>query len=307
MLEDASREVPDIVLACLKKRLTPMTIQDIQEQTGLPIWMIEEALKYLDRRGYHIKKIVSGEHTYYSLVRDGTHTKFVLTGDIETPIVLTGDFHVGSNQFVLEAYKRMLRDIDEYSVKHVCIAGDLLQGRGVYRTEFHDLAIPDISGQIEYAVSLLKEIPSSVGIHLVMGNHEEKIKGNVEVGLDALLLVSRQLPNCKYYGSVANLRLNKDFTYMMMHGSGPVTMGVTYRAERIWRELIEKPNILHLGHTHQSFVVRKGNTWWIISSGSLQRTNAWLMSKGWNAKVGYFILLEMDEGGIVLVERQVKA
>jgi len=257
---------------------------------------IRAYLKILQAKGYDIKEITSGQERLYVLIRTSSlkeEEMYRVHGSIETPIIITSDWHIGSKGFYKIAFDFLLKDVEQFGVNDVLLAGDLLQGRGVYRTEMADLLIPTVGEQIEVAVDLLSKLPARV--HLVTGNHEEKIKGSIHIGLDVLKILSKQLDHVFYYGNVAQFDLNKEYRYMMMHGSGSPTEATSYRVEKIWRELLFKPNILHIGHTHQLNLVQKGINKWGIISGTLQRTSSWLLSKGFTAKVGWIILEDIPD------------
>ena len=86
-----------------------------------------------------------------------------------------------SPEFLLisgQAFLDLIDCCEELSVATVMIAGDLLQGKGVYATEAADLAEPNLDYQVDTAENMLKMFPDCVKkIEVIMGNHEEKVKG----------------------------------------------------------------------------------------------------------------------------------
>jgi len=298
----------EYVLSILQKS-DPISLNELIEKASKKFInpseeSIRSSIRTIIEKGYDVKELIVNGERVYSLVRSpelNEENMYRSMGDISTPIILTGDFHFGSKSFYKLAFDQLVEDSKKFNIKDIMIAGDLIQGRGVYPTELEELSLPSISDQISGVSDLLSKLDCNV--HLISGNHEEKVQGSVDVGLEPLKIVARTCRNVSYYGHVANLKLNKDYTYMMFHGSGSVTTAVTHMIEKVWRELISKPNILHMGHTHQSAFVRKGNQRYLIMSGTLQRTNSFLIQKGWNAKIGWFIIKSIGSEYIEIIER----
>jgi DNA polymerase II small subunit len=97
--------------------------------------------------------------------------------------VLLSDLHVGSRTFLEGAFKRLLAwlrgdlgggDLRALarSVKYVIIAGDLVDGVGVYPGHERDLAIPDLYRQYEKAAEMLSGIPDYMELIVIPGNHD---------------------------------------------------------------------------------------------------------------------------------------
>jgi DNA polymerase II small subunit len=97
--------------------------------------------------------------------------------------VLTSDLHVGSNKFNKEAFKKFIqwlqgkygddrtREIASH-VKYVLIAGDIVDGIGVYPNQIKELVVRDVHRQYEYASSLLERIPEYIEVVVAPGNHD---------------------------------------------------------------------------------------------------------------------------------------
>lgn len=94
--------------------------------------------------------------------------------------VLLSDLHIGSNMFLHGAFKRFLSwlagncdDSDLVKrIKYVVIAGDLIDGIGIYPEQERQLAIRDPSIQYTTAAELLRSIPSHLRIIISPGNHD---------------------------------------------------------------------------------------------------------------------------------------
>lgn len=94
--------------------------------------------------------------------------------------VFTSDLHVGSRSFLEEDFKLFIswlkqreRDKDIVSrIKYIVIAGDAVDGVGVYPKQEADLKEPDVQRQYNVLSELLRQIPKSIDIFIVPGNHD---------------------------------------------------------------------------------------------------------------------------------------
>jgi DNA polymerase II small subunit len=97
--------------------------------------------------------------------------------------VLTSDMHVGSTKFQREAFKRFvlwlngkygdekMREIASH-VKYVLIAGDIVDGVGIYPNQIKELAIKDVYGQYKHAAKYIEQIPDYIEVVVTPGNHD---------------------------------------------------------------------------------------------------------------------------------------
>jgi len=97
--------------------------------------------------------------------------------------VLTSDMHVGSKKFLRDSFNRFilwlngkygddrLREIASH-VKYVLIAGDIVDGIGVYPNQVKELAIKDVYEQYKLAAKYLEQIPDYVDVIIIPGNHD---------------------------------------------------------------------------------------------------------------------------------------
>jgi DNA polymerase II small subunit len=97
--------------------------------------------------------------------------------------VLTSDMHVGSTKFQREAFNRFIlwlngkygdqkmREIASH-VKYVLIAGDIVDGIGVYPKQSKELAIKDVYEQYKHAAKYIEQIPDYIEVIIIPGNHD---------------------------------------------------------------------------------------------------------------------------------------
>jgi DNA polymerase II small subunit len=101
--------------------------------------------------------------------------------------VLTSDIHIGSTKFQKEAFKRFILwlkgkygtpEMKEIAsrVKYLLVAGDIVDGVGIYPNQQNELTIRDVHKQYDFAAKYLEKIPDYIEIFLSPGNHDASRK-----------------------------------------------------------------------------------------------------------------------------------
>jgi len=98
-------------------------------------------------------------------------------------LALTSDLHVGSNTFLGSTFDQFIRWLQGRvggdrereltgRIKYLTIAGDLVDGIGVYPDQEKELEILDIYKQYERAGELIGKIPDYIEVIVIPGNHD---------------------------------------------------------------------------------------------------------------------------------------
>ncbi|MEJ5293012.1 MAG: DNA-directed DNA polymerase II small subunit [Candidatus Methanosuratincola sp.] len=97
--------------------------------------------------------------------------------------VLTSDVHIGSKTFLRDDFERFLGwlrgETDEPRLKEIAsktkylvIAGDLVDGVGVYPNQEEELEVADLFDQYRIAAEYLSTLPDRIRIIIIPGNHD---------------------------------------------------------------------------------------------------------------------------------------
>ena len=105
------------------------------------------------------------------------------------------DLHVGSRSFLTENWAHLIEFLRgrgphpdlAASIDHVVIAGDLVDGIGVYPRQERDLAIPDLVEQYAELGRRLSEIPDRLTVVAIPGNHDAVSPAEPQPALPASL------------------------------------------------------------------------------------------------------------------------
>ncbi|MCF2208196.1 DNA-directed DNA polymerase II small subunit [Halobacterium salinarum] len=97
------------------------------------------------------------------------------TADRSVQAALISDVHVGSQEFAADAWRSFadwLHTPAAESVEYLLIAGDMVEGVGVYPGQDEELDIVDIYDQYETFAEHLKDVPGDMEIVMIPGNHD---------------------------------------------------------------------------------------------------------------------------------------
>lgn len=156
-------------------------------------------------------------------------------GPEEEFAVFLSDIHVGSNLFLMNEFQKFIRWIRQEAgtdsqreiakkVKYVFIAGDLVDGIGIYPSQEEELSITNISDQYKEFCRLIKEIPSNIPIIICPGNHDIVHLAEPQSAFDnEFAAVLNEIPNITLVTnpSLINVGKTKDFSgfdVLMYHG-----------------------------------------------------------------------------------------
>ncbi len=269
-----------------------------EEVTGLVLDEVIGVTGTADGKGrFFGKTILRPDLQAHSLIATG-----------EGGALLLSDVHVGSTYFMEDAWDRFMEwingEVDDSlglasKVKYAVIAGDLVDGIGIYPGQEADLAIKDVWEQYERAAELLNEIPDRIQVVLSPGNHDLVRQAEPQPALPESL---RDLfkKNVAFVGNPAAFRLG-GVDWLVYHGRSIDDLvlkipGLSYgEPEKAMVEMLKRrhlspiygnrvsiapeeedllvirrpPAILHCGHVHTVGMTRyKGVT--AINSGTWQ-------------------------------------
>jgi DNA polymerase II small subunit len=233
--------------------------------------------------------------------------------------VLLSDLHIGSKLFLAEDFARFLSwlngklgDLDIVErVRYVIIAGDLVDGVGVYPGQEMQLSERNVRGQYAVAKEFLKQVPKHMKIIIVPGNHDpvRQALPQPAVGQDVAGPLY-ELENIVHLGGPANVKID-GVNFLLYHGRSlddviatvpdltydrPVeAMEVLLKARHLaptygkrtalspeLRDMMvidPVPDVFHAGHVHTLDVGSYRGTL-VVNSGTFQAQTPFQMNMG---------------------------
>jgi DNA polymerase II small subunit len=86
--------------------------------------------------------------------------------------ILISDIHVGSDTFLEDAWLRFADWCSDTDAGYLLIAGDLVDGIGIYPGQEEELTIKNIYEQYDVFAGMLRDLPSHLQIVIAPGNHD---------------------------------------------------------------------------------------------------------------------------------------
>jgi len=224
--------------------------------------------------------------------------------------ILISDLHVGSNTFLEDAWLRFIDWLNlkigeekqktlAKQVKYIVVAGDLVDGIGVYPNQEKELLIFNIHKQYEKAAEYFSEIPKKIRVIMAPGNHDavRQSEPQPKLGYEITSMFSN---NISFVGNPALIEIN-GVHILIYHGKSmddliPSVPGMSYQnPSKVMIEMLRRrhlspiyggrnsiapelsdhfiidpiPDILHCGHVHTVGIAKyKGVL--VINSGTWQ-------------------------------------
>jgi DNA polymerase II small subunit len=173
-----------------------------------------------------VSKGKSGQLFTDSVVLPDVPGRRVVSSSHRVYAVLLSDVHIGSRMFLADDFSRFLRwlngdfgDKDLVSrIKYLVIAGDLVDGVGVYPGQEFQLAERDPKKQYELAAQLLKQVPGHIQIVISPGNHDAVRQALPQPAVAVDMAESLYaMDNVRWVGDPAYIKLH-GVTFLVYHG-----------------------------------------------------------------------------------------
>ena len=269
----------------------------------------------------------------------GFFTKEIIVPDIpdhfsnrsntETCAVFLSDLHVGNKFFMekeFDSFVSWLSDPDPIArkVRFVILAGDIVDGVGVYPNQDKELDCLTIEEQLTKLEEVLSKIPKSIKVFIVPGNHDPGRRALPQPAYPEKYSQNlRKHENFFLVGNPAMISLN-GVKVLVFHGQSiddivKTTPGLSYdNPTKVMRQLLksrhlspiygsqtpiapetedmmvidEVPDIFHVGHVHiVGFDMYRGVL--LLNSGTWQKQTPFQASIGLTPTPGLVVIVNL--------------
>ncbi|WP_435123693.1 DNA-directed DNA polymerase II small subunit [Halobaculum sp. D14] len=251
------------------------------------------------------------------------------TADRHVQAALISDVHVGSQEFMADAWSSFadwLYTEEAEAVEYLLIAGDMVEGVGVYPDQDEELDIIDIYDQYEAFAEYLKEVPGDLEIVMIPGNHDAVRLAEPQPGFDEELRDIMSVHDPQITGNPSLVTV-EGVKVLMYHGVSldeviaelpeekasydephkamyqllkkrhvaPQFGGHTRVApeEKDYLVMDEVPDVFHTGHVHKLGWGKYHNVL-AVNSGCWQEQTAFQKSVNIDPDAGYAPILDLD-------------
>jgi DNA polymerase II small subunit len=255
--------------------------------------------------------------------------------------LLLSDTHIGSKEFLQPLFNRFVDWTNSNNeiarrVKYLMIAGDLVDGVGVYKGQQKDLAITDIEKQYDEFANQMDKITKRIRIFACPGNHDASRDSDPQPVIPAQFAPALyNLSNLTMTSSPSTIQLD-GVTFLMYHGTALDSLIAAIPSLRktgydnphqamiqqlrkrhlipIYNEhtrmfpdnedkmVVETvPNVFHSGHVHKlGYSVYRGIR--VINSGTFQDRTAFQVKIGHHPQPGKVPYVELGTGSIGILD-----
>jgi len=256
-----------------------------------------------------------------------THTPN--TADRHVQAALISDVHVGSQEFMADAWNRFtdwLYTEEAESVEYLLIAGDMVEGVGVYPDQDEELDIVDIYEQYERFNEYLEQVPEDMEIVMIPGNHDAVRLAEPQPAFDERLRGIMDAHDARITGNPSVVTV-EGVNVLMYHGVSldeviaelPEEKASYDEPHRAMYQLLKKrhvapmyggklrvapedrdylviddvPDVFHTGHVHKLGFGKYHNVL-AVNSGCWQEQTAFQASVNIDPDAGFAPILDLD-------------
>jgi DNA polymerase II small subunit len=251
------------------------------------------------------------------------------TADRHVQAALVSDVHVGSQEFMADAWSRFadwLHTDEAAAVEYLLIAGDMVEGVGVYPNQDEELDIVDIYDQYDRFSEHLKAVPGDLDIVMIPGNHDAVRLAEPQPGFDDELREIMSAHDPRIVGNPATITI-EGVSVLMYHGVSldeviaelPEEKASYDHPHRAMYQLLKKrhvapkygghmrlapeqrdylvvddvPDIFHTGHVHKLGYGKYHNVL-AVNSGCWQAQTAFQKSVNIDPDAGFAPIVDLD-------------
>ena len=252
------------------------------------------------------------------------------TADREVSAALISDVHVGSQEFDADAWQEFaawLHEPEAGHIEYLLLAGDMVEGVGVYPDQDEELDVVDIYEQYETFAEHLKAVPGDMEIVMIPGNHDAVRLAEPQPGFDEELRSIMSAHDATITGNPSTVTI-EGVDVLMYHGVSldeviaelpeekasydephkamgqllkkrhvaPQFGGHTRIApeERDYLIMEDVPDVFHTGHVHKLGYGTYHNVL-TINSACWQRQTGFQESVNIDPDVGYAPIVHLDK------------
>jgi len=243
--------------------------------------------------------------------------------------VYLSDLHFGSKQFLghyLKAFTDWLHGKGAAKelagkVKYISIAGDIVDGIGIYPNQEKDLVVKDIYSQYTMFNDFIENLPDYIEVIVAPGNHDAVRRGEPQPALGKDLVSAditsvgnpssvtiEGIKHLIYHGTSIDSMISSIPNLSYMHPErvmveylkrrhlSPIYGGNLMIPEDIDYMVIEEPpDIFHTGHVHKNGYTQYRGTL-VINSGTFQDRTDYQVKQGHVPTPGMVPVYELKHG-----------
>lgn len=268
------------------------SVRDLAIETKFSQQTIRGRLTEMKKMGFAIEKLkVKGENTLYTILRKPMEKQLkevTHTGSSHYRIALLSDTHLGAETEDLKSLNKFYEIAHSKGVINFYNSGDITDGTGVYPGQMSELKIYTGMKQVRYVIDVYPYIDKCTTF-FITGNHDLKLMQREDIDVGPMIADKRK--DMIYLGQYESDVYFEKAALRLIHPDGGMPYAISYRLQKYVENIAggTKPNIISMGHLHQSLYTELRNIHCFLA-GSFQQQNNFLRRKGIDPQISGWII-----------------
>ncbi len=245
------------------------------------------------------------------------------TADRPVKAALVSDIHFGAREFAVDKWNQFVEWIgNQPDIEYLLVAGDIIEGVGIYAGQQEELAVPNLERQYELCALAFDQLPDDLDIIVIPGNHDgirlaepqptfpeevrELFGDNVHWGGNPSTITLESVKFLLYHGVSLNSIIDNlpqgDIQHPLTamkpllkkrHVAPLYGEGVRIAPEHEDRLVMETiPDVFHTGHVH-TFDIGSYRNVTAVNSGTWQHQTKYQIDLDVDPDVGYCTVVDL--------------
>lgn len=277
------------------------TLVDLSDSLDVSPRRVKGALEELRAQGYRIPEEPGDTITLEPVNPDKVNLHHSLLDGTELTVGVVSDTHLASSEEALPELELAYDHFEREGITEVWHAGDLVAGRGIFKSQDAEVKCNTFERQVDYAV---ENYPRRNGIttRMISGNHD--VEGDFgRIGANPVVAVANQRDDVEFLGDFsAWVQLPGGAWVHLLHGKGGASYALSYRLQKMSESYPggRKPAVVICGHFHKAgWFESRGIQ--CMYPGCFEWKTKMLERMGLTPSVGFYVLKLTigDDGSLV--------
>jgi DNA polymerase II small subunit len=267
--------------------------------------------------------IIFGQELYFP---DVSQQRTPRTADRPVKVALISDIHFGAREFAHDKWNNFVEWIrNEPDIEYLLVAGDLVEGIGIYAGQKDELVVPSLTDQYKLCAHAFRQLPSDLDILVIPGNHDgvrlaepqpepspevqDLFSDNVYFGGNPAEITIEGVVFLLYHGvslnplidALADADIQRPTTAMwpmlLYRHIAPIygTSSLRIAPEHDDYMVIDNvPDVFHTGHVH-TFGIDSYNRVLMANTGAWQHQSQYQRDLDIDPDVGYCVVVNLEQ------------
>lgn len=286
------------------------TLEELADHVHLKQNEVRDYLERIGGKGVPIQTTGRTKKPLYfiqTLPESGNVYTISENGSHKLDFVATSDWHIASVFHLPRTFHDAMKKTLDAGIENVFVAGDLMDGIGIYKGHHENVVTPSIEGQTDMVAEAIAKYPT-LRFWGISGNHDYSF--TQQNGAKPLSILEAKVDNFKNLGDLRADVVIDGIRIRLLHGAGGRNYARSYPSQTYLRDffgglereqLKDIPHVMVIGHYH-TYYDGKDHGIFILQPGSFQDgDNEYCVRRGLTGPAGLFHVRAYHEKGHIIL------